>query len=122
MIGVDEAANVVPVPAEGAQANPDAEYSVSSEAEWAYNTNHPDYQLAVLNASTWGFQSKLNTGSGSYLISGFVDKAEKELASKGYVPRIGGLFKQIQDELRSRNKQLPLYIWNNNTENIQLFA
>jgi len=94
--------------------------SVSSEAEWAVGTEHPDANIAVLNASTWGFQSKLNTGSGSYLISGFVNRAEKALKSIGYVPRIGGLFKEIQDELRKRNKQLPLYIWNSDTEHIEL--
>ena len=104
-----------------ANTHSDVEYSVSSEDLWAYNTEHPDYQLAELNASTWGFQSKHNTVSGSYLISGFVEKAEKELTSRGYVPHIGGLFKEVQDELMSRKKQLPYYIWNSNTENIQLF-
>ena len=103
------------------QEDAEPEPSVSAEAVWAHNTEHPDYQLAELNASRWGFQSKLNTGSGSYLISGFVERAEKELAAKGYVPRIGAMFKEIQDELRLRNKQLPSYIWNNNTENIQLY-
>jgi len=98
-----------------------AECSVSSEAMWALDTEHPDHQLAVLNASTWGFQSKLNVESGSYLIAGFVDRAEKQLKAKGCVPRIGALFKEIQDELRERNKQLPIYIWNGNTENITFY-
>jgi len=98
-----------------------AECSVSSEALWAYDTEHPDHQLAVLNASTWGFQSKLNTGIGSYLIAGFVDRAEKQLKALGCVPRIGALFKEIQEELRKLKKQLPIYIWNGNTENITIY-
>merc|ERR1712013_782579 len=97
------------------------EITVSSEATWAVGTDHPDANLAVLNASTWGFQSKLNIGSGSYLISGFVKRAESALKAKGYVPRIGLLFKDIQDELRKRKKQLPIYIWNGNTDNITLY-
>ena len=99
-----------------------SEPSVSSEALWAHNTEHPDYQLAELNASTRGFQSKLNTVKGSYVITGFVQRAEQALSAKGYVPRIGPIFKQIQQELgKSLKKQQPSYVWNNNTENVQLF-
>ena len=107
----DKAGDVTGAAEAEPEPEPQEEPSVSSEALWAFNTEHPDYQLAELSASTWGFQSKLNTGSGSYLISGFVERAEKALADKGYVPRIGALFKGIQEELRSRNKQLPSYIW-----------
>jgi len=96
------------------------EISVSSEALWAHGTEHPDYRLAKLDASTRGFQSKLNTGSGSYLITGFVQRAEKALSAKGYVPRIGPIFKDIQRELgRERKKQQPSYNWYNDTENVQ---
>merc|ERR1712013_508148 len=111
----DANAEAEPAPA------PALDITLSSEAMWAQGTEPPDFQLALLFASTWGFQSKLNVKSGSYLISGFVDKAERELKAKGYVPRIGALFGEIQEELRKRKKQLPIYIWNNFTDNIQLY-
>merc|ERR1712013_629561 len=93
----------------------------SPEALWARDTEHPDYQMAELNGSTRGFQSKLNRESGSYLIAGFVSRAEKAFAEKGFVPRIGPIFKDIQLELgKVLKKQQPSYIWNNDTSNVQL--
>lgn len=63
----------------------------------------------------------MNSEDGSYLIAGFVERAERAIEKKGHVPRIGGLFREIQNELRARNKQLPTYIWNGNTDHIELF-
>merc|ERR1712013_479213 len=93
----------------------------SPEALWARDTEHPDFLMAELNGSTRGFQSKLNFESGSYLITGFVSRAEKAFAEKGFVPRIGPIFKDVQRELgQTLKKQQPSYVWNNDTPNVQL--
>jgi len=94
----------------------------TSSAVWARNTENPDFQLAQLDATTRGFQSKLNVMKGSYVITGFVDRAEASLSAKGYVSRIGPMFKEMQFELGQRlKKQQPTFNWANNTENIQFF-
>merc|ERR1711971_512952 len=78
-----------------------------------------DYRLAVLNAANEGFQSKMNADVGSYVIHGFWKRATALLKEKGEVPRLGKIFKEIQEDLGAY-KQFPDFRWNNDTANVVL--
>eukprot|EP01084_Bolivina_argentea_P083749 151619_1 len=82
---------------------------------WQYGAKNPDYNLAMLSATNKDFQSYLNIGSGSYVISGLVRKLINGLGNLN-APTIGEVFQSLQEELSS--KQLPVATWNNNTYNI----
>eukprot|EP01084_Bolivina_argentea_P142655 250599_1 len=85
---------------------------------WMKGEHNPDYRLAVIEAANPGFQSKLNTKIGSYVIYLFYKKMLENLTNneRKYIHKI---FDSIQDELHKRGKQHPTYIWNDDTRYIR---
>merc|ERR1719491_2775293 len=86
---------------------------------WKHGDLNPDYRLAVLNAANEGFQSKMNSDVGSYVIHGFWRRAMALLKENGEVSRLGKIFSEIQKEL-GEWKQLPVFNWNHDTANVVL--
>jgi len=84
---------------------------------WKHGELNPDHRLAVLNAANEGFQSKMTADIGSYVIHGFWRRATALLKEKGEIPRIGKIFAEIQNDLGAW-KQMPVFEWNNDTENV----
>eukprot|EP01083_Nonionella_stella_P145282 454965_1 len=85
---------------------------------WVEGDNNPDYRLAMIEAANYGFQSKLLTNTGSYMIHSFYEKTMKVLTQNKRT-FLDEIFEEIQDELHQEGKQLPTYTWNNHTQYIR---
>ena len=77
--------------------------------KWAYNEHNPDYNLTLVNSSNTDFQSKLNTETGSYFLSGFIERIRRndEKNCCGKQQYLSEIFGSIQQELHARGTQLP---------------
>eukprot|EP01084_Bolivina_argentea_P140840 247534_1 len=86
---------------------------------WGAGTKNPDYMLVEINASNPGFQSKLSTTKGSYMIYEFVEKIKNDLThnSNKYIYEI---FDEIQYKLESQNIEQTKNTYNNGTRYIKL--
>ena len=83
---------------------------VSKSDGWYHLENNPDHNLAVIYASNIGFEAKMRSDTGSYVISKLVEKIELNPDKFLYE-----IMDEIQDELESSGKQLPVYPFNNKT-------
>ena len=96
----------------------DANLNLTRQPTWNYGEDNPDFKLAELNASNPDYISYTNTLKGSYLIQGFYDRAVQCLEKKRDLI-LSDVFKEVQREL-SKEKQLPVYTWNNGVEYVRL--
>ena len=53
----------------------------SKDGDWYYREDNPDHKLAIITASNPGFQSKMSSISGSYVISKLVEKIQTNYES-----------------------------------------
>eukprot|EP01084_Bolivina_argentea_P014114 26390_1 len=81
-----------------------------------------DAKLVTIHAANLGFQSKINSVQGSYMIYGFVSKMlnalqdnDGKLKSNQFLYEV---FDEIQEELGAE-KQLPIMMYNNGTRYIK---
>ena len=85
----------------------------AKEGGWYFGEKNPDYRLAQIHASNQGFQSKIRSDIGSYVISKMVDKIKTNIESnKKFFYQI---LDEIQNELELSGKQLPVHIFFNGT-------
>eukprot|EP01084_Bolivina_argentea_P268075 455232_1 len=86
---------------------------------WQRYTENPDFKLVTIHSTNKGFQSKMNSQDGSYLIKKFVDKTidslNKTVQKRSFLYEICD---EIQQEL-CQTKQLPIFTFNNNTRFIK---
>eukprot|EP01084_Bolivina_argentea_P252490 423814_1 len=81
---------------------------------WKKDQKNPDYRVSLIHAANEGFQAKMNSIDGSYLIYEFVKrmianvKEEKNLF-------LGEIFDSIQQDLHDQGKQQITAVWNNNS-------
>ena len=87
----------------------------SSGSSWTENEVNPDFRLCTIFGANPGFQSKMNSKQGSYLIYGLTKKLIKNENIF-----LGEIFDDIQDELHSKGKQQIINVFNNNTRFIKL--
>eukprot|EP01083_Nonionella_stella_P072831 196506_1 len=85
---------------------------------WIVGEHNPDFRLAVVEAANPGFQSKLRTDIGSYVIHSFCKKTLDNLRNNRRM-FIHQIFDEIQHELHKAGKQHPTYIWSDNTRYIR---
>eukprot|EP01084_Bolivina_argentea_P094502 169890_1 len=105
---------------EESKSNNDSSSDTEDEGMWERGTQNPDHKLAELHAANQDFQSRLNSRIGSYLIHSFVEKTKIGLQKNSKdMPFLGEIFGEIQTDLE-KSTQLPIYTWNNGTENIRL--
>ena len=79
---------------------------------WVAGERNPDHKLIVLHAANKGFQAKLNSKDGSYLIHLFTQKVMQNQSRKGASKKyLCEMVDEIQTELADRGKQqiVPLY-------------
>eukprot|EP01084_Bolivina_argentea_P216973 368471_1 len=96
---------------------PSNDDSEDKQELWQTGTRNPDHLLAMVHAANKDFQAKMANDSGSYLVQEFVNGAVDGLMNRK-VPFIGEIFKTIQEKLGQKT-QLPIFTWNNSTENIR---
>eukprot|EP01084_Bolivina_argentea_P274748 468375_1 len=85
----------------------DDDIEVKTKNVWGYDTKPPDYKLAVINAASPGFQSKLNSSFGSYLLYQFSKRVLIDLnQNNGKCKKfIGEICDEIQKYLADTGKQ-----------------
>ena len=86
---------------------------------WTDDNHNPDFKLVEIHAANSGFQAKLNTTFGSYLLYEFVSRMKKCI-DDGEDVTLGRLFDKIQNELHDKGKQQIVKVFNNDTRGIQL--
>eukprot|EP01084_Bolivina_argentea_P138642 244045_1 len=89
----------------------------SSPVLWEHCAKNPDHNLAVIHAANLGFQSKMNSEDGSYLINKFVSKTKATVEQRiDKKPFLLEIMDEIQKELGEiEKKQLPTYSFNSQT-------
>ena len=91
---------------------------INAVTPWIEGENNPDYRLALLEAANPGFQSKLRSDVGSYVIHSFYEKTLKSV-KKNKRLFLHQIFDKVQDELHTLGKQHPVYTWNDGTRYIR---
>ncbi len=86
---------------------------------WAQNEDNPDYKLVIINAANDGFQSKLNSIYGSYVITQFTRKLEENIKEKNNQKFLNEILEDVQEDLHQKGKQLMVKTFNNKTEYIK---
>ena len=90
---------------------------------WDHGTRNPDYRLVEINAANEGFQAKLNSDIGSYMIHGFVKEMIDDLNEKSKEQKfLYEIFDKVQQELEANGKQQTKSTYNNGTRCIKLMA
>ena len=85
---------------------------------WAGDEDNPDYRLVTVNAANEGFQSKMCSVNGSYVIKQFIQKT-KENVNKKNPKFLKHILDEIQEDLHDKGKQLMTKTFNNKTEYIK---
>eukprot|EP01083_Nonionella_stella_P039233 106707_1 len=81
---------------------------------WKSDQRNPDYRLATIHAANDGFQSKMNSVDGSYLIYEFVKRMTKNIED-GENKFLGEIIEEIQYDLHDKGKQQITFSFNNHT-------
>eukprot|EP01083_Nonionella_stella_P228537 809797_1 len=92
--------------------------SVAEEAKEAMNSN---YNVVTIHAANIGFQSKLNSIDGSYVINAFVRKMLDDIGS-GHQDFFGEIMQDIQHKLHEDGKQYPTNVFHDNTRYLKFSA
>eukprot|EP01084_Bolivina_argentea_P020176 37537_1 len=88
-------------------------------AIWARDEVNPDFRLCLIHASNEGYQSKLNTQSGSYVVTQFIERINSNIDEDNNKKFLFQICNDIQSELHRIGKQLPEYKFNNGTEYVK---
>eukprot|EP01084_Bolivina_argentea_P052811 96975_1 len=81
---------------------------------WKADEKNPDYRLSVVHGANEGFQSKMNSLDGSFLVYEFVKRMMKNIEYGGEL-FFGEIIDGIQEDLHNRGKQQISAFHNNNT-------
>eukprot|EP01084_Bolivina_argentea_P287369 493097_1 len=86
----------------------------AQSALWLNDEDNPDFRLISVMAANEGFQSKMDTITGSYVITKFTEKMEKNINNnnKKFLFQV---FDEIQSELHEQGSQQTVNTFNNNT-------
>eukprot|EP01083_Nonionella_stella_P318491 1164435_1 len=89
------------------------------DVAWGRNEKNPDNRLVQINAANPGFQSKLNTKKGSYMLFEFVERSISNLDNE-VSDCIYRIFDDIQQHLAAKGKQLITTTYSDKTRWIKL--
>ena len=85
--------------------------------DWTESKKNPDYKLVFVKAANSGFMAKARNDIGSYFISYFVNKMERNIAGK-QGKELAVVLDEIQNELHDLGRQLTENLYNNNTRTL----
>eukprot|EP01084_Bolivina_argentea_P207406 353867_1 len=92
----------------------DVDDIIRAESIWKLDEKNPDYLLSCVHGANQGFQAKMNSIDGSYLIYEFVKKMIANIEGDNKL-FLGEIIDAIQNDLHDRGKQQIEAIFNNNT-------
>ena len=92
---------------------------IEQDVTWARDEKNPDYKLVVINAANDGFQSKMRSDSGSYVINRFVDNLRNNIFINNNEEFLNDILSEIQNSLHDAGKQLITKMFNNDTDFIK---
>eukprot|EP01083_Nonionella_stella_P272977 925982_1 len=84
------------------------------EEVWKSDQKNPDYMLALIHAANEGFQAKMNSIDGSYLIYELVKRMIDNVQDNRNL-FLGEIFDSIQHDLHYQGKQQITAVFNNKT-------
>ena len=86
---------------------------------WFRDEDNPDYKLVTINAANEGFQSKMRSDTGSYVITALISKLYDNIYHNKNRQFLNEILDEIQEDLHARGKQLMVKTFNNKTEYIK---
>eukprot|EP01084_Bolivina_argentea_P043079 79403_1 len=93
--------------------------STAIDNTWTTENKNPDWKLVVVHASNPGFQARLDTRKGSYLLFEFANRMKQNIEQNKNMT-LGEIFDDIQNDLHEDGKQQTVNVFNNQTRNIRL--
>lgn len=87
--------------------------------QWLYDEANPDFKLITIFAANQGFQSKMNSQTGSYVITSFTEAMIENIEERDNKRFLFQIFDDIQNQLHASGKQLCTNTFNNNTRYIK---
>ena len=93
----------------------------AKDGGWYRGENNPDFKLALIHASNQGYQSKMRSDYGSYVISSFTRELKENIQNNKKPNKLFlyEILDKIQDDLHKKGKQLPIHTLNNGTRYIK---
>eukprot|EP01084_Bolivina_argentea_P022351 41530_1 len=82
---------------------------------WKRDQKNPDWRLSLIHAANEGFQAKMNSVDGSYLIYQFVKRMIANIENKTDELYFGEIIDKIQQYLHDEGKQQIKSVFNNHT-------
>ena len=90
-----------------------------STVKWKFNESNPDNKLILINSANPGFQSKLDTETGSYALTTIINKLRESLKN-GNDKFLYKIMDETQQELHDKmKKQLITCTYNNHTRYVK---
>ena len=90
--------------------------------KWAYDENNPDYKLVIISAANPGFQSKVDTEKGSFMITKFTEKLRDNVVNAHNEKFLQEIIDEIQEELHDvMGTQLITSTCNNKPDRLSLW-
>eukprot|EP01084_Bolivina_argentea_P233266 392938_1 len=96
--------------------------TVSDVPSWLRGEDNPDFQLVTVHAANEGFQSKMNSETGSYVIAGLIQKLTKNITQNNNEKFLFRILDEIQEELHSGSKQHTVNTFNDGTRYIKFMT
>ena len=90
--------------------------------DWMYGEDNPDYKLVTIMAANDGYQSKMSTEKGSYVITSLMDGISNNIDEHDNDKFLNTILDEIQEKLHDDGKQLMVKTFNNKTEFIKFEA
>ena len=85
----------------------------------AYDEDNPDFRLVTIMAANEGFQSKMRSDTGSYVITHFIDGVRDNIYNNNNDKFLMDILEEIQEDLHNQGKQLMVKTFNNKTEYVK---
>eukprot|EP01084_Bolivina_argentea_P077812 141184_1 len=92
---------------------------IENGTQWTTTTKNPDYRLIEVHASNPGFQAKIDSRHGSFLMNEFSQRMIENIKNEKQ-ETLSDIFSAIQTSLHDRGKQQTRNVFNNQTRYLQL--
>ena len=86
---------------------------------WLRNEVNPDFKLITIHAANEGFQSKMCSVTGSYVVTSFTEKLRENIIDNNNKRFLFEICSDIQTELHNKGKQHTVNTFNDNTQYIK---
>ena len=100
----------------------DIDLSSQDTLVWKRDQDNPDYRLCLIHAANPGFQAKMSSETGSYLVTSMTNKMIENVNNKNCCSKFkffGEIIDEIQQDLHDKGKQQVTFSFNNHTRKLK---